>query len=159
MCQEKLVQETVDTLLDNGIRGQPMRRGTGFNADFDGDQMVVHIPLSLETQAEACLLMFSHMNLLSPAIGDPISIPTQDMLMGLYVLTTFTRLKSIKYVILLFINAKFAINPDHRSAFVSWAIRFFAIEKNTTEKGSLESRPAAKALTCTRNWSSTSVNC
>nr|YP_010193525.1 RNA polymerase beta' subunit [Phyllospadix iwatensis]QZQ52745.1 RNA polymerase beta' subunit [Phyllospadix iwatensis] len=59
----------------------------GFNADFDGDQMAVHVPLSLEAQAEARLLMFSHMNLLSPAIGDPISIPTQDMLIGLYVLT------------------------------------------------------------------------
>nr|QHD26730.1 RNA polymerase b'-subunit [Berberis ganpinensis] len=59
----------------------------GFNADFDGDQMAVHVPLSLEAQAEARLLMFSHMNLLSPAIGDPISVPTQDMLMGLYVLT------------------------------------------------------------------------
>nr|YP_009239566.1 RNA polymerase beta' subunit [Cymbidium lancifolium]AMM05846.1 RNA polymerase beta' subunit [Cymbidium lancifolium]UIX52162.1 RNA polymerase beta' subunit [Cymbidium lancifolium]UQS80562.1 RNA polymerase beta' subunit [Cymbidium lancifolium]UXW64419.1 RNA polymerase beta' subunit [Cymbidium lancifolium]WEV86407.1 RNA polymerase beta' subunit [Cymbidium lancifolium] len=59
----------------------------GFNADFDGDQMAVHIPLSLEAQAEARLLMFSHMNLLSPAIGDPVSVPTQDMLIGLYVLT------------------------------------------------------------------------
>nr|QKS33992.1 RNA polymerase beta' subunit [Calligonum junceum] len=59
----------------------------GFNADFDGDQMAVHVPLSLEAQAEARLLMFSHMNLLSPAIGDPISLPTQDMLIGLYVLT------------------------------------------------------------------------
>ncbi|KAH7650674.1 DNA-directed RNA polymerase protein, partial [Dioscorea alata] len=96
MCQEKLVQEAVDTLLDNGIRGQPMKDGhnkvyksfsDGFNADFDGDQMAVHVPLSLEAQAEARLLMFSHMNLLSPAIGDPISVPTQDMLIGLYVLT------------------------------------------------------------------------
>jgi DNA-directed RNA polymerase subunit beta' len=57
----------------------------GFNADFDGDQMIVHLPLSLEAQAEACLLMFSHMNFLS--IGDPIYVPTQDMLIGLYVLT------------------------------------------------------------------------
>nr|YP_009770160.1 RNA polymerase beta' subunit [Storckiella pancheri]QIT00862.1 RNA polymerase beta' subunit [Storckiella pancheri] len=60
----------------------------GFNADFDGDQMAVHVPLSLEAQAEARLLMFSHMNLLSPAIGDPVSVPTQDMLIGLYVLTS-----------------------------------------------------------------------
>nr|YP_009765581.1 RNA polymerase beta' subunit [Copaifera officinalis]QIS95858.1 RNA polymerase beta' subunit [Copaifera officinalis] len=60
----------------------------GFNADFDGDQMAVHVPLSLEAQAEARLLMFSHMNLLSPAIGDPISVPTQDILIGLYVLTS-----------------------------------------------------------------------
>nr|YP_009826609.1 RNA polymerase beta' subunit [Bulbophyllum granulosum]QIQ47889.1 RNA polymerase beta' subunit [Bulbophyllum granulosum] len=59
----------------------------GFNADFDGDQMAVHVPLSLEAQAEARLLMFSHMNLLSPAIGDPVSVPTQDMLIGLYLLT------------------------------------------------------------------------
>ncbi|KAH0681324.1 hypothetical protein KY284_022409 [Solanum tuberosum] len=172
MCQEKLVQEVVDTLLDNGIQGQPMRDGhnkvyksfsdviegkegrfretllgvakskirekepivweilqevmqghpvllnraptlhrvgiqafqpvlvegraiclhplvcKGFNADFDGDQMVVHVPLSLEAQVEARLLMFSRMNLLSPAIGDPISVPTQDMLIGLYVLTS-----------------------------------------------------------------------
>nr|YP_010474334.1 RNA polymerase beta' subunit [Corydalis benecincta]UVH68621.1 RNA polymerase beta' subunit [Corydalis benecincta] len=63
----------------------------GFNADFDGDQMAVHVPLSLEAQAEARLLMFSHMNLLSPAIGDPICVPTQDMLMGLYVLTIGNR--------------------------------------------------------------------
>ncbi|KAL5096647.1 hypothetical protein RYX36_000974 [Vicia faba] len=188
MCQEKLGQEAMDTLLDNGIRGQPMRDGNnkvyksfsdiiegkegrfsetllgkrvdysgrsvivvgplltlhrcglpreitielfqtfrirgltqnhfssnigiskrkirekepivweilqevmrghpGFNADFDGDQMVVHVPLSLEAQAEARLLMFSHMNLLSPAIGDPICVPTQDILIGLYVLTS-----------------------------------------------------------------------
>nr|YP_009668644.1 RNA polymerase beta [Adenia mannii]QCW93399.1 RNA polymerase beta [Adenia mannii] len=60
----------------------------GFNADFDGDQMAVHVPLSLEAQAEARLLMFSQMNLLSPAIGDPICVPTQDMLIGLYVLTS-----------------------------------------------------------------------
>ncbi|KAK8516952.1 hypothetical protein V6N12_032152 [Hibiscus sabdariffa] len=199
MCQEKLVQEAVDTLLDNGIRGQPMRDGhnkvyksfsdviegkegrfretllgkrvdysgrsvivvgpslslhrcglpreiaielfqtfvirglirqhlapnigvakskirekgpiiweilqevmrghpvllnrapTLHRLDFDGDQMAVHVPLSLEAQAEARLLMFSHMNLLSPAIGDPISLPTQDMLIGLYVLTSGNR--------------------------------------------------------------------
>nr|YP_010630697.1 RNA polymerase beta' subunit [Acalypha hispida]WBN97792.1 RNA polymerase beta' subunit [Acalypha hispida] len=63
----------------------------GFNADFDGDQMAVHVPLSLEAQAEARLLMFSHINLLSPAIGDPISVPTQDMLIGLYILTNGNR--------------------------------------------------------------------
>nr|AEX10172.1 RNA polymerase beta [California macrophylla]AKF43431.1 RNA polymerase beta' subunit [California macrophylla] len=63
----------------------------GFNADFDGDQMAVHVPLSLEAQAEARLLMFSHMNLLSPSIGDPICVPTQDMLIGLYILTSGNR--------------------------------------------------------------------
>jgi DNA-directed RNA polymerase beta' subunit len=54
--------------------------------------MAVHLPLSLEAQAESRLLMFSHMNLLSPAIGDPICVPTQDMLIGLYVLTIGNRL-------------------------------------------------------------------
>nr|QTD82253.1 RNA polymerase beta' subunit [Incarvillea younghusbandii] len=63
----------------------------GFNADFDGDQIAVHLPFSLEAQAEARFLMFSHMNLLSPAIGDPICVPTQDMLIGLYVLTSGNR--------------------------------------------------------------------
>ncbi|XLR18231.1 hypothetical protein S83_013610 [Arachis hypogaea] len=63
----------------------------GFNADFDGDQMAVHVPLSLEAQTEARLLMFSHMNLLSPSMGDPISVPTQDMLIGLYILTSGNR--------------------------------------------------------------------
>ncbi|EXB75020.1 30S ribosomal protein S11 [Morus notabilis] len=53
--------------------------------------MAVHVPLSLEAQAEARLLMFSHTNLLSPAIGDPIFVPTQDMLIGLYVLTSGNR--------------------------------------------------------------------
>ncbi|KAL5069205.1 hypothetical protein RYX36_020092 [Vicia faba] len=57
----------------------------GFNADFDVDQMVVHVPLSLEAQAEARLLMFSHTNLLSLAIGDPICLPTQDIIRrGIY---------------------------------------------------------------------------
>ncbi|XP_060200580.1 DNA-directed RNA polymerase subunit beta'-like [Lycium barbarum] len=60
----------------------------GFNADFDGDQIAIHVPLSLDAQVEARLLMLSRMNLLSPAIGDPISVPTQDMLIGLYVLTS-----------------------------------------------------------------------
>nr|UGN11263.1 RNA polymerase beta' subunit [Pterobryopsis orientalis] len=68
------------------IRLHPLVCG-GFNADFDGDQMAVHIPLSLEAQAEARLLMFSHTNLLSPATGDPVSVPSQDMLLGLYMLT------------------------------------------------------------------------
>jgi DNA-directed RNA polymerase subunit beta' len=63
------------------IRLHPLVCG-GFNADFDGDQMAVHIPLSLEAQAEARLLMFSHTNLLSPATGDPVSVPSQDMLLG-----------------------------------------------------------------------------
>jgi DNA-directed RNA polymerase subunit beta' len=60
---------------------------TAFNADFDGDQMAVHVPLSAEAQAEARLLMLSSNNILSPAHGRPIAVPTQDMVLGLYYLT------------------------------------------------------------------------
>lgn len=59
-----------------------------FNADFDGDQMAVHIPLSLEAQAEARLLMLAPHNFLSPATGFPIIMPSQDMVLGCYYLTT-----------------------------------------------------------------------
>nr|BCG67713.1 RNA polymerase b'-subunit [Haptophyceae sp. NIES-3900] len=59
-----------------------------FNADFDGDQMAVHIPLSLEAQAEARLLLLAPHNFLSPATGDPIIAPSQDMILGCYYLTT-----------------------------------------------------------------------
>ena len=60
---------------------------TAFNADFDGDQMAVHVPLSLEAQAEARLLMLSANNLLSPASGRPVVTPTQDIVLGIYYLT------------------------------------------------------------------------
>ncbi|MGD9842803.1 MAG: DNA-directed RNA polymerase subunit beta', partial [Steroidobacteraceae bacterium] len=60
---------------------------TAFNADFDGDQMAVHVPLSLEAQLEARALMMSSNNILSPANGDPIIVPSQDVVLGLYCLT------------------------------------------------------------------------
>jgi DNA-directed RNA polymerase subunit beta' len=60
---------------------------TAFNADFDGDQMAVHLPLSAEAQAEARILMLSTNNILSPAHGRPIATPTQDMILGIYYLT------------------------------------------------------------------------
>jgi DNA-directed RNA polymerase subunit beta' len=60
---------------------------TAFNADFDGDQMAVHVPLSMEAQIEARVLMMSVNNLLSPANGKPIVVPTQDMVLGIYYLT------------------------------------------------------------------------
>ena len=62
---------------------------TAFNADFDGDQMAVHLPLSVEAQAEARILMLSSNNILSPAHGRPIAVPTQDMILGCYYLTYF----------------------------------------------------------------------
>ena len=58
-----------------------------FNADFDGDQMAVHVPLSLEAQLEARVLMMSTNNILHPANGQPIIVPSQDIVLGLYYLT------------------------------------------------------------------------
>ena len=60
---------------------------TAFNADFDGDQMAVHLPLSAEAQAEARILMLSTNNILKPADGRPVTMPTQDMVIGIYFLT------------------------------------------------------------------------
>jgi len=60
---------------------------TAFNADFDGDQMAVHIPLSIEAQVEARVLMMSTNNILSPAHGDPIIVPSQDIVLGIYYMT------------------------------------------------------------------------
>ncbi|MBI4825264.1 MAG: DNA-directed RNA polymerase subunit beta' [Nitrospirae bacterium] len=60
---------------------------TAFNADFDGDQMAIHIPLSIEAQIEARVLMMSVNNILNPSNGEPITIPSQDMVLGIYYLT------------------------------------------------------------------------
>ena len=61
---------------------------SAFNADFDGDQMAVHLPLSAEAQAEARILMLSTNNILKPSDGRPVTMPTQDMIIGLFFLTT-----------------------------------------------------------------------
>ncbi len=61
---------------------------TAFNADFDGDQMAVHLPLSAEAQAEARILMLSTNNILKPSDGRPVTMPTQDMIIGLFFITT-----------------------------------------------------------------------
>ena len=60
---------------------------SAFNADFDGDQMAVHVPLSLEAQTEARVLMMATNNVLSPANGEPIIVPSQDIVLGLYYMT------------------------------------------------------------------------
>jgi DNA-directed RNA polymerase subunit beta' len=60
---------------------------TAFNADFDGDQMAVHVPLSLESQLEARILMLASNNILSPANGQPVIVPTQDIVLGIYYMT------------------------------------------------------------------------
>ncbi|WP_129307410.1 DNA-directed RNA polymerase subunit beta' [Streptomyces sp. L2] len=69
---------------------------TAFNADFDGDQMAVHLPLSAEAQAEARILMLSSNNILKPADGRPVTMPTQDMVLGLFFLTTDGEMRDTK---------------------------------------------------------------
>nr|WCO87367.1 RNA polymerase beta' subunit [Chlorococcum sp. KSF0227] len=63
---------------------------SAFNADFDGDQMAVHVPITVEARAEAWKMMLSRNNILSTATGDPLAIPSQDMVLGCYYLTTFS---------------------------------------------------------------------
>src|SRR5437588_335686 len=109
--EKRMLQEAVDSLLDNGRRGKAMTGANkrplksladmiegkaiqlhplvcaAFNADFDGDQMAVHVPLSLEAQMEARTLMLASNNVLSPANGEPIIVPSQDIVLGLYYAT------------------------------------------------------------------------
>mgnify|MGYP000989030001 CR=1 FL=1 len=69
---------------------------TPYNADFDGDQMAVHVPLSLEAQLEARVLMMSTNNILSPANGKPIIVPSQDIVLGIYFLTKKTKMTKFR---------------------------------------------------------------
>src|SRR5690348_11416346 len=76
----------VGSARDGAIKIHPLVC-KGFNADFDGDQMAVHLPLSVEAQAEAHVLMLSTHNIFSPANGKPIISPSQDIVMGVYFIT------------------------------------------------------------------------
>ena len=73
-----------------------MYKRQAFNADFDGDQMAVHIPLFYEACSEAWRLLCSRNNILSPATGEPIVVPSQDMVLGCYYLTTLDTIKRIE---------------------------------------------------------------
>nr|YP_009184976.1 beta' subunit of RNA polymerase [Hafniomonas laevis]ALO63065.1 beta' subunit of RNA polymerase [Hafniomonas laevis] len=116
-------KELINSILENVVRGHPIilnraptlhRLGfqafqpilvegraillhpmacTAFNADFDGDQMAVHIPITIEARSEAWRLMLARNNLLSPATGEPIILPSQDMVLGCYYLTTTRKMK------------------------------------------------------------------
>ncbi|MHC5009708.1 MAG: DNA-directed RNA polymerase subunit beta' [Planctomycetota bacterium] len=82
------IQAFEPTLIEgNAIRLHPLVC-TGFNADFDGDQMAVHLPLSYEAQVEATTLMLATNNIFSPAHGGPVIAPSQDIVLGIYYLTT-----------------------------------------------------------------------
>jgi DNA-directed RNA polymerase subunit beta' len=90
------IQAFEPTLIEgDAIRLHPLVCGA-FNADFDGDQMAVHVPLSLEAVLEAKLLMMSSHNLFSPSSGDPILMPSQDIVLGAYYLTVEPRIKAVE---------------------------------------------------------------
>jgi DNA-directed RNA polymerase subunit beta' len=102
-----------------------------FNADFDGDQMAVHIPLSLEAQAESKLLMLSTNNILNPANGRPLAVPTQDMILGFYYLT-FSK-KGLKGENMVFSSLHEALNAwEHQIVDINAKIRirYFGKLKN-----------------------------
>jgi DNA-directed RNA polymerase subunit beta' len=124
---------------------------TAFNADFDGDQMAVHVPLSLEAQLEARALMMSSNNILSPANGEPIIVPTQDVVLGLYYMTR--ELINVKGEGMVFAN----IAEVHR-AYQNRAVELHAkikvrmkqveidAEKNRTEKTTIVDTTVGRAL-------------
>ncbi|MEM6553626.1 MAG: DNA-directed RNA polymerase subunit beta', partial [Planctomycetota bacterium] len=104
----------------NAIRIHPLVC-TGFNADFDGDQMAVHLPLSVEAQAEASILMLSPHNIFSPASGVPIISPSQDILLGVYYLTMFKPGEDPE------------VNPEQPMSFKDAAEATLAFEKGQIE--------------------------
>ena len=110
---------------------------TAFNADFDGDQMAVHVPLSLEAQLEARVLMMSTNNILHPANGQPIIVPSQDIVLGLYYLVdrcaTASRARAW---------------PSATSAEIEHALAAGVITLHTKIKGRItEVRPTGKPIT------------
>src|SRR6201747_1440598 len=122
-----------------------------FNADFDGDQMAVHVPLSLEAQLEARSLMMSTNNILSPANGEPIIVPSQDVVLGLYYMTR--ALENVKGEGMVFANlAEVHRAYDNRvvelHAKIKVRIREVEIDekKNRTEKTGLVDTTVGRAL-------------
>ena len=107
---------------------------SAFNADFDGDQMAVHVPLSLEAQLEARILMLSTNNILSPSNGKPIIVPSQDMILGIYYLSQeLVTDKSVGY----FIDAdqiEFALSSGQINVHSTIISRFETIDENGNKK-------------------------
>ena len=104
---------------------------TAFNADFDGDQMAVHVPLSVEAQLEARVLMMSTNNILSPANGKPIIVPTQDIVLGLYYMSLIN--EGDKGEGLIFSNVseiKHALNSGHLSLHAKIKARFESLDQD-----------------------------
>ena len=116
-----------------------------FNADFDGDQMAVHVPLSIEAQSEARILMLATHNLLSPATGQPVTLPSQDMVLGCYFLTADPRIyqkgffNSFEEVIFAYENNNIGLHTwlwvRWKNEFTAWSSKMQPLEVRIHPKG------------------------
>jgi DNA-directed RNA polymerase subunit beta' len=121
-----------------------------FNADFDGDQMAVHVPITVEARTEAWKLMFSRNNLLSPATGEPIVLPSQDMVLGCYYLTTenFKANLTKKIYFSNFIQALKAYKQGKISVHTIVWVRY----NNLVESGTEKEEPIEIRINDNGNW-------
>ena len=106
---------------------------TAFNADFDGDQMAVHIPLSLEAQLEARVLMMSTNNILSPSSGKPIIVPSQDIVLGIYYLSLINDNEEVKKYFSHIGEVEFALENKSISLHTPIIYRTKTFNKETNE--------------------------
>lgn len=110
---------------------------TAFNADFDGDQMALHLPISLEAQLEARILMMSTNNILSPANGEPVIVPTQDIVLGIYYLSlSFDHQKGEGMIFSQMYEIEHALNANHITLHTKIKFRICHVdeENNTVSK-------------------------
>ena len=120
---------------------------TAFNADFDGDQMAVHVPLSIESQLEARCLMMSTNNILSPANGKPIIVPSQDIVLGLYYLSI--ALDNQKGEGMIFRNVgeiQHALQEGHLSLHAKIKCRYHGVDEKGESKTSIVSATAGRMI-------------
>ena len=122
-----------------------------FNADFDGDQMAVHLPLSAEAQAEARILMLSSNNILSPAHGAPLATPTQDMILGAYYLTYGPEAEELAAKRELLTGGKWPANEPRPHVFRTAQeaeLSYEARRGHAARHRRVQARSAARAATC-----------
>ena len=120
---------------------------TAFNADFDGDQMAVHVPLSLEAQLEARVLMMSTNNILSPANGKPIIVPTQDIVLGLYYMSLMN--EGEKGEGLIFkdeAEIKHALNSGHLNLHAKIKVRYTSVDEENNDVTEIVETTAGRML-------------
>jgi DNA-directed RNA polymerase beta' subunit len=118
---------------------------SAFNADFDGDQMAVHVPITIEARAEAWKLMLSRNNLLAPATGEPLAIPSQDMVLGCYYLTTFSKKSKLLRGSGMYFNTLYDVIKLYEEQLIDihsfvWVKWMNLIENGTDQESPLEIR-------------------